>query len=436
MYTTGNGLWSSGQYYVKVVDQGGFYDPTGLGPSYDDGSQYKSYTSSGMYTSESNGQPGKGCMLVFKGAGTVGIDRAGQSGIFGCGVLAPFATVLQLGDSTYKQNLHVEFTIVAKTYLATGQYANSAQLHGYVYGGDWPGAANPGDTCSGRDDDGAPFPPSPPPPPPPDPPPPPPNPPPPSPPPECTPDGVDVYVATGDGAATPCCDNTEPCREERGADDPTYPNPDAGSRYIFRCMGSVGCSPPPSPPPPSPEPPAVPPPGEPPASPTPSMPPAVPTESPQTPPPPPGEPAPSPPPPGSPPPPPEPSPPPPHPDAPPGTPTSFKCQCTFASKCTCLSQDDTLGDAETMARVREHYGFADTVDPIATRCAGTDDVATTPHLGLQAGDPMLGDCYSIKSCQANAACAALGLGGNCCPTDDGQTLSCCDDQGSSSSLFG
>ena len=364
-----------------------------------------------MYTSESNGQPGKGRMLVFKGAGTIGIDKYGQNGIFGCGIFAPFANVLHLGDRNSQQNNHVEFTIVAKSYMATGTYASSAQLHGYVYSGPWPEGARPTDTRPGAGD----LTPSPPPPPPP------------SPaapaaiplPPLCTADGDDQYAATGDGVATPCCDNSDPCLQERGPDD-RVPEPRRWLQvhltlHVCRLLAAA------SPPPPSPEPPAGPPPSTPPASPTPSMPPAVPLESPQTPPatrrvaaaagiaasaP-------------------EPSPPPPHPDAP-GTPTEFKCQCTFTNKCT-------MPLAGRQPQLRN-----DGEDPRALRLAGrlrnsdalcVDQRLPRPHPPrAPGGRPVLGDCYSSKACVSNPRCAALGLGATAARPPEGQMLSCCEEK--------
>jgi len=80
-----------------------------------------------------------------------------------------------------------------------------------------------------------------------------------------------------------------------------------------------------------------------------------------------------------------------------------------------------------MERIREHYGFPLDGSEIPTRCASTNDFLDPIRLGLQAGDPMLGDCYSSKACVSNPRCAALGLGGDCCPTAEGQMLSCCEE---------
>ena len=97
----------------------------------------------------------------------------------------------------------------------------------------------------------------------------------------------------------------------------------------------------------------------------------------------------------------------------------------------------SASNADTICYLQRYADLQAAYCPTVPSCSGTQlDNARYHYVQMGIGEGRTFNCEpanSMKSCQANAACAALGLGGNCCPTDDGTTLSCCDDQGSSSS---
>ena len=166
---------SAGGYRVIVEDQGGTYDATDGCTAW--------YSAPAGTGGEDNGRT----LLIFRGAGTIGLKATRDGRQFGPSVLAPFARVMIHGNVGY-----VDGFIVARSVGAVGQNGGSVQLHGDGYTGTL--------TCVTRcvEQPSPPSPPSPPPSPSPSPPPPPPPPPSPSSPPPAAPIAAHTCWAWGD----------------------------------------------------------------------------------------------------------------------------------------------------------------------------------------------------------------------------------------------
>ena len=110
---------SSGNYRVVVEDQGGVYDPSDA-------------KCTGWYSapSGSGGEDNGRTLIIFRGAGTIGLTRTSDGRQHGPSVLAPFAHVLVRGDVGY-----VDGFVVARRVSTVGQNSGSIQFHGDGYSG-------------------------------------------------------------------------------------------------------------------------------------------------------------------------------------------------------------------------------------------------------------------------------------------------------------
>lgn len=120
----------AGGYRVFVEDQGGSYSDTDHCTSWWDGAQFSEQ-------SEDNGKT----LVVFVGAGTIGITKDSRGRQFGPSILAPFARVMVGGSVGY-----VDGFVVARSVGASGQGGGSVQMHGDGYAGPLTCSANGGST--------------------------------------------------------------------------------------------------------------------------------------------------------------------------------------------------------------------------------------------------------------------------------------------------